>query len=142
MQKWYIIQTRPRWEKKVADCLKQKGIESYCPVKKVKRRWSDRIKTLEEPLFHTCLFAKITPEQKTEVRLTDGVVNFIYDNGKPAFVKEKEVEAFRKFWPDGEWCFDGEEENKDRLRQRQSHQLYFDKFHSWLLACMDRPKLV
>ncbi|HEV7622062.1 MAG TPA: transcription termination/antitermination NusG family protein, partial [Flavisolibacter sp.] len=49
--KWYAIYTRPRWEKKVNGLLIQKGIESYCPLNKVRRKWSDRIKLVEEPLF-------------------------------------------------------------------------------------------
>ncbi len=95
MEKWYIVHTRPRWEKKVTDVLEQQGIESYCPVKKVKRKWSDRIKTLEEPLFKSCVFVKITSGQRTDVRLAEGVVNFVYKNGKPFQLKEKEIMAFK-----------------------------------------------
>lgn len=96
MSKWYIIQTRPRWEKKVADCLERKGVESYCPLKKVKRKWSDRIKILEEPLLKSHVFVKILPEQKIDVRITEGVVNFAYQNGKPTQVKEKQIKALKK----------------------------------------------
>jgi transcription antitermination factor NusG len=57
--KWYAIYTRPRWEKKVNFLLQGKGIESYCPLNKVRRKWSDRIKTIEEPLFKSYVFVKI-----------------------------------------------------------------------------------
>ncbi|MEY3687769.1 MAG: hypothetical protein RIR84_610, partial [Bacteroidota bacterium] len=50
-KKWYALYTKPRWEKKVDKALQQKGIEAYCPLNRVKRKWSDRIKTIEEPLF-------------------------------------------------------------------------------------------
>jgi transcription antitermination factor NusG len=56
--KWYAVYTRPRWEKKVAALLLHKGIESYCPLNKVRRRWSDRTKTIEEPLFKSYVFVK------------------------------------------------------------------------------------
>ena len=95
--KWYIIQTRPRWEKKVADSLEQKGIESYCPLNKVRRKWSDRIKTIEEPLFKSYVFVKISEDQRTNVRMTNGVVNFVYWNGKPALIKEKEIQTIKRF---------------------------------------------
>lgn len=95
--KWYAIYTRPRWEKKVNALLQQKGIESYCPLNKVRRQWSDRVKTVEEPLFKSYVFVKVSDEERTAVRMTDGVVNFVYWNGKPAIIKEKEIQVIRRF---------------------------------------------
>ena len=95
--KWYAIYTRPRWEKKVNALLVQKGIESYCPLNKVQRKWSDRMKTIEEPLFKSYVFVKVDEEGKTQVRMTDGVVNFVYWNGKPALIKDKEIQAIKRF---------------------------------------------
>ena len=92
--KWYAIYTRPRWEKKVNSLLLEKGIESYCPLNKVRRKWSDRIKVVEEPLFKSYVFVKIGDEHRTEVRMTTGVVNFVYWNGKPAVIREKEIGSF------------------------------------------------
>ena len=95
--KWHAIYTRPRWEKKVNGLLESKGIESYCPLNKVRRKWSDRIKTIEEPLFKSYVFVKISDEARGEVRLTDGVINFVYWNGKPAFIKEREIQTIKRF---------------------------------------------
>ena len=95
--KWYAIYTRPRWEKKVNALLLQKGIESYCPLNKVRRKWSDRIKTIEEPLFKSYVFVKISEEERTNVRMTNGVVNFVYWNGKPAIIREKEIQIIKRF---------------------------------------------
>ena len=95
--KWYAVYTRPRWEKKVANLLVQNGIESYCPLNKVRRKWSDRIKLVEEPLFKSYVFVKIEESGRTPVRMTDGVINFVYWDGKPAIVKEKEIEAIKLF---------------------------------------------
>ena len=95
--KWYAIYTRPRWEKKVNALLLEKGIESYCPLNKVRRRWSDRIKMVEEPLFKSYVFVKIPEAERSNVRMTTGVVNFVYWNGKPAIIKEKEIQTIRRF---------------------------------------------
>ena len=95
--KWYALYTRPRWEKKVNNLLLQKGIESYCPLNKIRRKWSDRIKTVEEPLFKSYVFVKIKEEERTAVRMTNGVVNFVYWNGKPAIIKEKEIQTIKRF---------------------------------------------
>ena len=96
-QKWFAIYTKPRWEKKVNHLLLQKGIEVYCPLNKVRRKWSDRIKTVEEPLFKSYVFVKVADEERTKVRMTDGVVNFVYWNGKPAIIKDKEIQIIKRF---------------------------------------------
>jgi transcription antitermination factor NusG len=99
-KKWFAVYTRPRWEKKVHKLLEEKGIESYCPLNKVHRKWSDRIKIVEEPLFKSYVFVKVNEEEKTPVRMTQGVVNFIYWLGKPAIIKEKEILTIKKFLND------------------------------------------
>lgn len=97
MAKWFAIYTKPRWEKKVNQLLTDKGVECYCPLNKVKRKWSDRTKTIEEPLFKSYVFVKVSEEERTKVRLTNGVVNFVYWNGKPAIVREKEIQTIKLF---------------------------------------------
>jgi transcription antitermination factor NusG len=74
-----------------------KGIESYCPLNKVHRKWSDRVKMIEEPLFKSYVFVKVPDEDRLTVRMTDGVVNFVYWNGKPAVIKEREILNIQKF---------------------------------------------
>ena len=96
-RKWYAIYTRPRWEKKVNLLLKEKGVESYCPLNKIKRKWSDRLKTIEEPLFKSYVFVKVGDGEKTTVRMTTGVINFVYWNKKPAIVREKEIQTIKRF---------------------------------------------
>jgi transcription antitermination factor NusG len=94
---WYAIYTKPRWEKKVHSLLTDKKIESYCPLNKVRKKWSDRMKTVEEPLFKSYVFARVSEEEQTRVRMTAGVMNFVYWQGKPAIIRAKEIEVIRKF---------------------------------------------
>jgi transcription antitermination factor NusG len=96
-KKWLALYTRPRWEKKVHALLEEKGIESYCPLNKVRRQWSDRVKVVEEPLFKSYVFVRVDEGERTAVRLTSGAINFIYWNGKPAHIREKEIDTIRKF---------------------------------------------
>ncbi|MCX6319822.1 MAG: UpxY family transcription antiterminator [Bacteroidetes bacterium] len=96
-KKWLAVYTRPRWEKKVNQLLTEKGLESYCPLNKVKRKWSDRIKIVEEPLFKSYVFVKVSDADRSAVRITNGVINFIYWNGKPAVIREKEIAAIKRF---------------------------------------------
>jgi len=101
-KKWFALYTKPRWEKKVNLLLTEKGIETYCPLNKVKRQWSDRVKTIDEPLFKSYVFVKVDDTERTKVRLTNGVINFVYWNQKPAIVKEREIETIKRFMNDHE----------------------------------------
>lgn len=96
-RKWLAVYSRPRWEKKVNQLLTEKGFECYCPLNKVRRKWSDRVKLVEEPLFKSYVFVKVTDEDRTSVRMTPGVVNFVYWAGKPAVIREKEINAIKRF---------------------------------------------
>lgn len=94
---WYALYTKPRWEKKVHELLLQKGLQSYCPLNKVRKKWSDRYKMVEEPLFKSYVFVRVTDEERADVRFVDGVVNYVYWLGKPAQVKEIEIERIKRF---------------------------------------------
>jgi transcription antitermination factor NusG len=96
-RKWFAVYTKPRWEKKVYSRLVERGVEAYCPVNKVRKKWSDRVKWVEEPLFKSYVFLRLTAEEMTEVRMVSGIVNFVYWLGSPAVVKDQEIEAIRKF---------------------------------------------
>jgi len=81
----------------VNQLLFEKGLESYCPLNKVRRKWSDRVKVIEEPLFRSYVFVKVSDEDRTTVRMTPGAINFVYWEGKPAVIKEKEIIAIKRF---------------------------------------------
>lgn len=96
-KKWYAVYTKPRWEKKVHQLLHEKQVESYCPLNRVHRKWSDRMKIVQEPLFKSYVFVRIDEADKTGVRMTNGVVNFVYWLGKPAIIKDKEIDVIKRF---------------------------------------------
>ena len=94
---WYAVYTKPRWEKKVYRLLVEKDLEAYCPLNRVKKQWSDRVKWVEEPLFKSYVFVRVREEEFSSVRTVNGVVNFVYWLGKPAVIKHKEIEVIRRF---------------------------------------------
>jgi transcription termination/antitermination protein NusG len=94
---WYAVYTRPKWEKKVAELFQRKKIENYCPLFKSIRQWSDRKKTIMEPLFTSYVFVNIPEKDQLFARQTDGVLNFVYWLGKPAVIKNEEIDVIRKF---------------------------------------------
>lgn len=94
---WYALYTKPRWEKKIAAKLQEKGIDSYCPLNKVTRQWSDRRKVVLEPLFKGYVFVQIEDDRKWDVKTVNGVLNYVYWNGRVAKIREEEIETIRKF---------------------------------------------
>jgi transcription antitermination factor NusG len=96
-QYWYAVHTRPRWEKKVVSLLEDKGIENYCPLNKVMRQWSDRKKTLLEPLFKGYVFVQVAETAKWDILKINGIVNYVHWLGKPARIRDTEIDTIRKF---------------------------------------------
>ena len=94
---WYVVYTRPRWEKKIAGVLLDRGIEHYCPLNKVTRQWSDRKKTVLEPLFKGYIFVCPEVPAKWDIKKVEGILNYVYWLGKPAVVRASEIETIRKF---------------------------------------------
>lgn len=97
---WYAVYTKPRWEKKVAAILTSRDIENYCPLNKVQRQWSDRKKTIEEPLFKSYVFVQVEEKQHVDVKRVDGVLNFVSWLNKPALIRDEEIETIKLFLSD------------------------------------------
>ena len=94
--RWYALYTRSRHEKRVDLQLRDKGIESYLPVQKVLRRWSDRKKWVEEPLFRCYVFIHMDEKDRLRALQTYGSVRIVSFNGKPAVVQDEEIECIRR----------------------------------------------
>jgi len=97
VKRWHVIYTKSKWEKKVEGLLLKASIESWCPVQKRERQWSDRKKIIEEPLFRSYVFIKASKEDHSKILSTIGVVNFLYFLRKPAIIRDVEIEAIRKY---------------------------------------------
>lgn len=61
------------------------------------KQWSDRKKVVMEPLFKGYVFVQVPEEKKWEITNINGVLNYVYWLGKPARIKESEIETIRKF---------------------------------------------
>ncbi|MEJ5961909.1 UpxY family transcription antiterminator [Pedobacter immunditicola] len=94
---WYAVYTRARWEKKVADQLNRIAIENYCPLNRVEKQWSDRKKIVEEPLFTSYVFVRVSKQQMNLVRELYGIVNFVCWLGKPAVIPDPEIQSIKQF---------------------------------------------
>jgi transcriptional antiterminator RfaH len=93
--KWYVWYTKPRAEKKTRDRLEARGKEVFLPLRKELRQWSDRKKWVEIPLFSGYIFIKAGIADFEIIRFTEGILNFVRFEGKPAELREKEIDNIR-----------------------------------------------
>jgi transcription antitermination factor NusG len=93
---WYVLYTKPRQEKKVADSLNAIGIEAYCPLVTVVKEWSDRKKKVQIPLINSYVFVNIEEQKREDVFKVYGIVRYLFWLGKPALVRAIEIEAMQK----------------------------------------------
>jgi transcription antitermination factor NusG len=102
---WFAIYTRPRHEKKVHDQIAEKGIETYLPLRKIRKQWSDRKKWTEEPLFRSYVFFHADAEERYRAVQSYGAVRVVSFQGKPAIVRDEEIERIKRIlaeFPDAE----------------------------------------
>lgn len=93
---WHIAYTYSRCEKKVDQLAKERGLNTYLPLAVQERKWSDRIKKIEAPLFPNYIFIKATPKEIHNFQQIREVVNFLYEDSKLATMKESEIENIKK----------------------------------------------
>lgn len=94
---WYVLYTKPRNEKKVAERLEQIGITVYCPLVTVVKQWSDRKKKVQTPLLPSYIFIQIEDSARNTVFDVPGVVRYLYWLGKPAMIRNEEIEIMQNW---------------------------------------------
>lgn len=93
---WYAVYTRSRHEKTVAAKLDEKRIEVFLPLRKILRRWKDRRKEVNMPLFSSYVFVRIPLSQKLPVLQTPGVVQILSEGNKPVPIPEEQIDSIQK----------------------------------------------
>ncbi len=93
---WYALYTKPRNEKKVAENLTSLGVEVFCPLISVVKQWSDRKKTIEQPLLSSYVFVRLEEKDRSKVFNVPGVVRYLFWLGKPAVVRDFEINAIKE----------------------------------------------
>ena len=92
---WFVIYTKSRNEKKVAELLQKNGVETFCPLVKLKKNWSDRKKIVETPLFNSYVFVNLSEKDRNVVFNVPGVIRYVFWLNKPAIVRDCEIESLK-----------------------------------------------
>src|SRR5271163_1515379 len=98
---WFALQVRTRHEAGVAEQLSGQGYERFLPLCKLRKRWSDRIKEVEAPLFPGYLFCRFNPHNRLPILKTPGVIQIVSFNNIPAAVDETEIASIQRLASSG-----------------------------------------
>lgn len=94
---WFVAYTIARSEKKVYDRLLVEGFECYLPTYTTMKQWSDRKKKVQLPLFTSYVFVRVTESKLAGILKIPGVVKIVYYLGRPAIVRQKEIDSIKEF---------------------------------------------
>jgi transcription antitermination factor NusG len=92
---WFALQTRSRYEHFAAAHLRSKGYELFLPVYTCRRRWSDRIKEVELPLFPGYVFCKFDLLNRLPILVTPGVIQVVGTGKNPIPIDDAELAALQ-----------------------------------------------
>jgi len=97
MKKWFVIYTKSNQEIKVTEKLNEMGISCYCPTVTIIKQYSDRKKKILKPVIPSYVFVFIEEGSRNDIFSVFGVVRYMFWLGKPAMVREKEVELMKQY---------------------------------------------
>src|SRR3974390_207382 len=92
---WFALQVRSRWEANTQSLLQGKGFQTLLPTYAAKRRWADRCKVVESPLFPGYVFCRFDIHNRLPVLITPGVISVVGRGKTPIAVAESEITALQ-----------------------------------------------
>jgi transcription antitermination factor NusG len=92
---WYAVQVQTRFEQAVANSLRNRGYQDFLPVYTCMRRWSDRVKKVELPLFPGYLFCRFDVNNRLPILTTPGVIGIVGVGKLPHPGEEDEINALQ-----------------------------------------------
>jgi transcription termination/antitermination protein NusG len=98
---WFALQTKSNFEKLTATILEDKGFEVYCPSFRSRRRWSDRVKEIDQPLFPRYIFCRFDPDNRLPVLITPGVVSIVGQARTPEPIPDEEIRSVQQIMRSG-----------------------------------------
>jgi transcription antitermination factor NusG len=98
---WFALRTKPQREKVVASALRSKGYEEFLPLYRSRRRWSDRIKEMDLPLFPGYVFCRFDVHSRLPILVTPGVLLIVGIGKTPLAVNDSEIAALQSIVKSG-----------------------------------------
>jgi transcription antitermination factor NusG len=92
---WYALQIRSKQRKGISAMVCGKGYETYEPLYRSRRRWSDRVKQVDLPLFPGYIFCRLDLRNRLPILMVPGVVGIVGLGKTPVPVDDEEIETLR-----------------------------------------------
>jgi transcription antitermination factor NusG len=93
--RWCALQVKAQHERSVASSLRSRGHDQFLPLKRLKRKWSDRTKEIEFPLFAGYVFCRLNLQIPSLIMSTPGVIRIVGTRREIAVIDDREIEAIR-----------------------------------------------
>ena len=116
---WHALYVKSRTEKKVLSQLEDNGFQAYLPLVTQVKKWSDRKKKVEEPLFKSYVFVYSNEKEYIPILNIYGVVRFVSFERKAVVVPENQILAIKKFVNDYEKGEEYKLMNNEDLKEGQ-----------------------
>jgi transcription antitermination factor NusG len=94
-ERWFALRVQSRCEKVVAMVARNKGFEEFLPLHKSRRRWSDRLKAMDLPLFPGYVFCRLDPQRRLPLLTIPGVLHFVGIGKTPTPIEDTEIAAIQ-----------------------------------------------
>ena len=95
LERWYALRVKSRCEKVVATMVQNKGFEEFLPLYQCRRRWSDRVQTVEFPLFPGYIFCRLRPQHRLPLLTIPGALHFVGIGKAPVPIEDAEIAAIQ-----------------------------------------------
>lgn len=95
--RWFAVHTRSRHEKVVAQEVRDQGVTTFLPLVREVRRWSDRRKVVELPLFSCYVFVKLVPrnDERLQVLRANGALRFVGNHGVAIPIPDEQIQGIQ-----------------------------------------------
>jgi len=95
VENWFALRVKSRCEKIVSTIVQNKGFQEFLPVYQSRRQWSDRVKSLEMPLFPGYVFCRLNPQNRLPLLTIPGALHFVGIGKAPVPIDDMEINAIQ-----------------------------------------------
>jgi transcription antitermination factor NusG len=96
IDRWFALRVKSRQEKLVAKAIASRGFEEFLPTYQRRCRWSDRVKSVDVPLFPGYVFCRLDPRRRLSLLVIPGVSHFVGIGKIPVPIEDSEMAAIQE----------------------------------------------
>jgi transcription antitermination factor NusG len=93
---WYAVKVHARSETNATSALQHYGFQPYCPMVAERRRYCDRMKTVQVPVFPGYLFCQFDIDSKAKILNSVAVEYIVSFGAEPAAIREEQIAGLRR----------------------------------------------